>query len=97
MSIKSMLKRLSRAPQADEQAKPDYLAALAPTKGAPGTRVHHEYFLTDAPEGRVNWLARVYAQNGAVNEQRGNEPNEQAAKDAALAWCAEITTALKGA
>lgn len=72
------------------------LAVLAQTRStAPGTRVHHEYSVSPSAEG-YDWLARVYAANGAVNEQAGHAVNESLAREQALAWCAQTSHILKG-
>lgn len=76
---------------AEEAVKID--AALAS-----GSRVHHEYFTADAADadGKWIWLARVYADNGAVNEQRGSADTPDLARNAALTWCARIKAQLGG-
>ena len=67
-------------------------------RGTPGTRVHHEYFLADAPDvdGKWGWLARVYAKNGAVNEQQDRGDTQELARNAALTWCAKTKAILRG-
>lgn len=68
------------------------------TNLAPGSRVHHEYFVGDAPDadGKWSWHARVYADNGAVNEERGRADSRELARNAALTWCARIKAQLGG-
>lgn len=90
-----MLKKLfKRAPK--EASTQQALNSLAAHRhGEPGTRVHHEYGLHPAGEG-FDWLARVYAQNGAINEKAGHAVSESLAREEALAWCAATVSTLKG-
>lgn len=82
------------------EAAPEQRVEVAPDpRGAPGSRVHHEYFVGDAPEPSDNqwpWLCRVYAANGAVNEQSGRAPTQESARNAALSWAAKTKAALRG-
>lgn len=67
---------------------------------APGSRVHHEYFVADEADVidlRWPWVARVYADNGAVNEERGRADSHDLARNAALTWCARVKAQLGGA
>jgi hypothetical protein len=68
------------------------------TNLAPSSRVHHEYFLGDEADtsGKWSWLARVYAGNGAVNEERGLADSQDLARNAALTWCARVKASLGG-
>lgn len=71
-------------------AKPD-------PRGAPGTRVYHEYFLEDEPRPQGwHWHCRVYAQNGAVTEREGHEPSRLDAGRAAIAWAEATKAGLRG-
>jgi len=65
---------------------------------APGSRVHHEYFVADAPnaDGKWPWRARVYADNGAVNEEHDVADTPDLARNAALTWCARVKAQLGG-
>lgn len=74
-------------------AAPQVAATLAP-----GSRVHHEYFVADAADadGKWHWHARVYADNGAPNEQGGSADTHEFARNAALTWCARIKAQLGG-
>lgn len=85
------------------QAKAATEAAPEPvridTNLAPGSRVHHEYFVADEADVvdlRWPWIARVYADNGAVNEERGRADSRELARNAALTWCARVKTQLGG-
>jgi hypothetical protein len=83
-------------PQAQEIAEPAPIKIDATL--APGRRVHHEYFTADEADanGKWSWLARVYADNGAVNEQRGAADSQDLARNAALTWCARVKESLGG-
>jgi hypothetical protein len=84
------------------QAKAATEAAPEPvridTNLAPGSRVHHEYFVGDASDADSKWAwhARVYADNGAVNEERGRADSRELARNAALTWCARVKAQLGG-
>ena len=82
--------------QAQEVATPEPVKVDANL--APGSRVHHEYFTGDAPDadGKWSWHARVYADNGAVNEERGRADSHELARNAALTWCARVKASLGG-
>lgn len=86
----------------DQAAQPAIEPAPAAPQVAasitPGSRVHHEYFTADAPDadGKWSWHARVYADNGAVNEQGGQADTHELARNAALTWCARIKVQLGG-
>ncbi len=73
------------------------IEAAPDPRGAPGTRVYHEYFVFEpGADGRCGWLCRVYAQNGAVNEKTGDAVDAEAAKNAALTYAALTKRALRG-
>lgn len=95
--LKSLINRFkpASAPAAPQHAVPLSVEPLVDRKGEPGTRVHSEYFIDVKPDA-VYWTARVYAANGAPNEQTGFAPNESAARDAAINWCNETKTKLGG-
>lgn len=66
-------------------------------RGAPGTRVYHEYFVTQCVDGvRYEWHCRVYSQNAEVTEHRGIADTEQAARSTALWFAARTKLALRG-
>ena len=90
------LKKLFKAPVAEEVKAP-FVAAEPDKRGAPGTRVYHEYFidLEPRPDG-FHWLCRVYAQNGAVTERAGVAVNQSLAKDEALTWANRAKAGLRG-
>lgn len=94
--IRSAINRfLGRAPE----AAPEPAVEIAPDpRGAPGTRVHHEYFIGEQRpvDNMYPWLCRVYAQNGAANEQTGEAATPEAAKNAALTYAAKTKLALRG-
>lgn len=97
MGIRSTIRALFPGQRAQLQAAAP--VEVGPDqRGAPGTRVHHEYF----PAGEANadgkwpWKARVYAANGAVNEQTGLADTQELARNAALAWCAKTKAILRG-
>ncbi|MBQ5963151.1 hypothetical protein [Massilia sp. ZL223] len=97
MGIRSTI----RAMFPGQQAQPVAAAPVevAPDqRGAPGTRVYHEYFLVDEAngDGKWPWKARVYAANGAPNEQTGLADTQELARNAALAWCAKTKAILRG-
>lgn len=79
-----------------EVAAPEVAPMVADVRGAPGTRVHHEYFTEERTDGRWNWLCRVYAMNGAPNEQSGVAEDEASAASAALSWAARTKAILRG-
>lgn len=95
MTIRSMLNKLfTSAPEAIPEAP---VVMAADPRGAPGTRVYHEYLVGDeSAEGKFPWLCRVYAQNGALNEKRGEAETYDAAKNAALSYAALTKRALRG-
>lgn len=95
MTIRSVINKLLGNAPAPARVEP---VVVAPDpRGAPGTRVHHEYFTDERPlDNRWNWLCRVYAQNGAVNEQRSVADTQEEAKNAALAYAAVTKRALRG-
>lgn len=76
-------------------------AAVIPepdVRGAPGTRVYHEYFVDDEPrEDGWHWMCRVYAANGAATQQRGVAETKQLARNAAITWAAVTKAGLRGA
>lgn len=93
--IRSAITRLfGGAPQAAAQ---EPVQASADVRGAPGTRVHHEFFI-DEPDssGAYRWLCRVYAQNGAATEREGVAESRDGAQSAALSWAAKTKAALRG-
>lgn len=97
MGIRSTIRALFPGQQAQLQAAAP--VELAPDhRGAPGTRVHHEYFLAGEAnaDGKWLWTARVYAANGAPNEQSGLADTWELARNAALAWCARTKSILRG-
>lgn len=96
MTIRSTLQRLFGTEPAPAAPAP---VEMAPDpRGAPGTRVYHEYFVGEqrASDNRFPWLCRVYAQNGAVTEQRGDADTREAARNAALSFAALTKRALRG-
>ena len=98
MGIRSTIRGLMGGRPAKEQAPASEVVA-PDQRGAPGTRVHHEYFV--AEEANLHdlkwpWLARVYAANSAVNEQRGTADTQELARNAALTWCAKTKAILRG-
>lgn len=97
MGIRSTLKNMFASPaQAQEAAAPEPIKVDANL--APGSRVHHEYFTADEADadGKWPWRARVYADNGAVNEQEGRADSHELARNAALTWCARVKAQLGG-
>lgn len=97
MGLRSTFKNLfpgqQQAPAEAAPAMPNVHAAIAP-----GSLVHHEYHLADGPDadGKWAWLTRVYADNGAPNEQHGKANSHELARNAALTWCARIKAQLGG-
>lgn len=74
------------------------VSAAADVKGAPGTRVYHEYFVDDEPtNGRYGWLCRVYAQDGTPHQTTGSEETDRSAREAAIAWADATKSKLRGA
>ena len=60
------------------------------------SRVHHEYFVgEERADSRWPWLCRVYAKNGAANEQAGLSDSYESAKKAALAYATMTKRALE--
>ena len=84
--------------QAPEDPTPEPAVEAAPDpRGAPGTRVYHEYLVEQrAMDLRFSWMCRVYAQNGACTEQEGVADTADAAKNAALSFAAVTKKALRG-
>ncbi len=77
------------APEPVTEIRPD-------PRGAPGTRVHHEYFIDQDAEGTWFWLCRVYSQTSAATEQQGTSATEEGARSAALSWAAKTKAVLRG-
>lgn len=78
-------------------SKPRRIDARRDPRGAPGTRVYHEYFVGDAPhEDGWRWMCRVYAQNGAPTEHEGVEDTRDKACRAAIAWAERTKDGLRG-
>jgi hypothetical protein len=97
MSILGTFKNMfAGQPQAATDAVPE--PVRIDTNLAPGSRVHHEYFTADEADadGKWPWRARVYADNGAVNEQEGRADSLELSRNAALTWCARIKVQLGG-
>jgi hypothetical protein len=101
MGIRSTFKSLfAGQPTAQVEDTPAPAPALTQVDAtlAPGSRVHHEYFVADAPnsDGKWPWRARVYADNGAVNEEHDAADTPDLARNAALTWCARVKAQLGG-
>jgi hypothetical protein len=96
MGIRSTLKNMFSGAQVQEVVAPEPFKVDAAL--APGSRVHHEYFTADEADadGKWPWRARVYADNGAVNEQEGRADSLELSRNAALTWCARIKAQLGG-
>lgn len=97
MGIRSTLKNMFSGAQAQAEAAPEPVKVDATL--APGSRVHHEYFVADVAnlhDLKWPWMARVYADNGAVNEESGSADTPELARNAALTWCARIKASLGG-
>lgn len=93
MRILDMFKAKSAA-----APEPPRLAAKADRRGAPGTRIHHEYFVAEEPvDGRFPWKCRVYDADSTVHEMTGAEDSDHQARVAAIAWADDKKTALRGA
>ena len=82
----------------DATGKRLYFIAPDP-RGAPGTRIYHEYFLGDRPlpNGQWGWLARVYSANSEVTEQSGSEATQDSAREAALNWAVSAKEKMRAA
>ena len=90
------------APSAEVRQLPrkaaDRLSAPPDPKGAPGTRIYHEYFADREPiNGAHHWHARVYTPGGGVHESRGSASSHRAACQAAIAWADGMKKSLRGA
>ena len=71
--------------------------AVAAPVAEPQDGVHHEYFVNDvAVNGRIGWLARVYAQDGTPHENSGSEETPEQAALAAQGWAADKKRELRG-
>lgn len=67
-------------------------------RGAPGTRVYHEYFVDPEPtDGRWRWHCRVYGADGKPIETTGSEETEHAARAAAVVWAEATKATMRGA
>ncbi len=96
MTIRSVMNKLFGSAPEKVPAEP---VVMAPDpRGAPGTRVYHEYFVGEQRDidHLFPWLCRVYAQNGAVNEKTGLADTREAASNAALSFAAITKRALRG-
>lgn len=72
-------------------------SAAPDVKGAPGTRVYHEYFVDEhATNGRHVWLCRVYAADGTAHEMTGSEETNPAAAQSAISWAESVKATLRG-
>ena len=88
---------LDRFKKDEVPAQPGIVATPDP-RGAPGTRIYHEYFVEAEPvDGRFPWRARAYAANGQPMESSGSEETEHAARAAAVAWAEATKTTMRGA
>lgn len=88
---------LDRFTKGETSAQPA-IAATPDPRGAPGTRIYHEYFVEAEPiDGRFPWRARVYAADGQPREMSGSEESEHAARAAAVAWAEATKTTMRGA
>lgn len=96
MGIRSTLKNMFSSAQVQEVAAPEPVKVDATL--APGSRVHHEYFTADEADadGKWPWRARVYADNGAANEQEGRADSLELSRNAALTWCVRVKAQLGG-
>lgn len=92
---------LDRIKSAIVQPAPEPVAAVAARpdpRGAPGTRIHHEYFVADEPtNGRWEWLARVYAADSTPHQMTGIEDSPELAGAAALSWAESTKATMRGA
>lgn len=78
----SWFKRAPREPEAAAK-----LSAPKDAPALPGQRLHHEYFASPEPiNGRHAWKGRVYAADGTVYEDSGDEPGHREACQAAIRW-----------
>lgn len=72
-------------------------SAAPDLKGAPGTRVYHEYFVDEHPvNGRFVWLCRVYAADATAHEMTGSEETNLAACQSAIGWAESVKATLRG-
>lgn len=73
------------------------LFAAPDVRGAPGTRVYHEYGVSEAPvNGRYQWHCRVYAANGVAQNMTGSAETDRQARIDAIEWAEEQKTKLRG-
>lgn len=87
-----------RTPKVRDSAPVAVPVAAPDAKGAPGTRIYHEYFVGDAPvNGRYVWLCRVYAAGGQVHEMTGSEEANVDACQSAITWAESVKKQLRGA
>ncbi|MES2323277.1 MAG: hypothetical protein V4633_13515 [Pseudomonadota bacterium] len=74
------------------------LASAPDVKGAPGTRMYHEYFVDEAPaNGRIGWQARVYAADGTAHSMTGSAETDRQARIDAITWAESKKVELRGA
>lgn len=79
-----------RTADAKLSAKPD-------AKGAPGTRVYHEYGVSEAPvNGRYEWHCRVYAATGEAHNMTGSAETDRQARIDAIEWAETHKAKLRG-
>jgi hypothetical protein len=91
-----MLKAITRL-FGSAPAAPAVIVPEPDPRGAPGTRVYHEFFVEDAPRADGwHWLCRVYAANGAATEHGGVAESQLLARNAAITWAAKTKAGLRG-
>lgn len=110
--IKQWFRREAPSEEPQPAHKVGRLYATPDPKGAPNTRVYHEYFVPEAPEdGSWPWTCRVYGPGGTYTDaagqvlpkppqimlQRGKAPTERLAREQAIAWAEQTKAAVRRA
>lgn len=73
------------------------LSAKPDPKGAPGTRIYHEYGVSEAPvNGKYGWTCRVYAANGEAHNMTGWAETDRQARIDAINWAESHKATLRG-
>lgn len=84
-------------PAPDTEPRPNRLYAPPDPKGLPGSRVYHEYFVTETADesGQWPWSCRVYAPGGRILKNDGKAKTRERACQAAIAWANEMKTTVR--
>lgn len=73
------------------------LSAKPDVKGAPGTRVYHEYGVSEAPvNGRYQWNCVVYDATSAPHRMTGSAETDRQARIDAINWAESHKATLRG-